>query len=75
MPAAAELIVGAAWLWRSSTSQTWRGAFSQDFFYQDYMPPKDRSVPHRGGGGEQPSRRMSGGAMPSGVKAIGWRTS
>ena len=32
--------------------------------------PKDRSVPHRGGG-EQPSRGMPGGAMPSGVKAVG----
>jgi len=31
----------------------------------------DRSVPHSGGGGEQPSRGMPGGAMPSGVKAIG----
>ena len=39
-----------------------------------YSSPKDRSVPHRGGG-EQPSRGMPGGAIPSGVKAIGWRTS
>ena len=31
----------------------------------------DRSVTHRG----QSSRGMPGGAMPSGVKAIGWRTS
>ena len=35
-----------------------------------HTSPKDRSIPHRGGG-EQSSRGMPGGAMPSGVKAIG----
>ena len=39
------------------------------------FPPQDQPAPHSGGGGEQPSRGMPGEAMPSGVKAIGRRTS
>ena len=38
-------------------------------FMQRNKPPKDRHAPHRGGG-EQPSRGMPGGSMPSGMKAL-----